>query len=138
MTSINYGTGKRSEARLQVEALPVIPSHDKFEHPVVLHVGESAKVEVPFEGFPSPRVSWDFEGRPSYHVRVHDNDHGSVLFLDKVQKSHAGCYNMKLENEFGSCNLKVKVIVLGQSSNTFSFIPRDHPKHYRRQTFSPT
>ncbi|ESO04852.1 hypothetical protein HELRODRAFT_191479 [Helobdella robusta] len=120
--------GHRSEARLDVEASPQIRHSDRFMQPLVLKAGTSASVEVPFTGSPQPKIIWNYEGRPlreSRRVRV-DNDHDlTTLILSRVDRSDAGTYSLKLENDFGSGQLKVKVIVIDKPSPPRDFKCRD-------------
>ena len=74
-------------------------------------------MEIPYSGSPAPKVSWNFDGRSlrdNRRIRVENGDDVSTLFINRAERSDAGVYNMKLDNEFGSSHLKVKVVVLGE------------------------
>ena len=101
---------------MDVEARPEIRTSDRFLQPVILKAGSSATVEVPFNGSPQPKIIWWFDGQPLRDSRrVHvENDHDlTTLVLTRVDRNDTGNYKLKLDNEFGSAQLTVKVIVIG-------------------------
>lgn len=110
--------GHRSEARLDVEARPEFKVMDKYLQPLILKAGTSAAVEVPFSGSPQPKVTWWFNGqvlRDNRRVRVETIHNLTSLVISRAERSDAGTYSLTLDNQFGTSNLTVKVIVLGMS-----------------------
>ncbi|ELT96022.1 hypothetical protein CAPTEDRAFT_139799 [Capitella teleta] len=89
---------------------------DLYAKPIVLHVGEATVIEVPFRGSPQPRPTWRFEGmhitenRKKYSETIYNM---TSLTLSRVALEDAGTYTLLLENNFGSSQMSVRVIVLG-------------------------
>lgn len=116
--------GHRSEARLDVEARPEFKVMDKYLQPLILKAGTSAAVEVPFSGSPQPKVTWWFNGqvlRDNRRVRVETIHNLTSLVISRAERSDAGTYSLTLDNQFGTSNLTVKVIVLGMSVSYYGF-----------------
>ena len=89
---------------------------DKYLEPLVLRVGTSAAVEVPFAGSPQPKVTWMVGGqvvRDVRRVRVETTHNLTTLVISRAERSDAGTYTLCLENQFGTSNLTVQVTVLG-------------------------
>jgi hypothetical protein len=109
--------GHRSSARLSVEAKPEFIISDLYSKPITLHVGEATVIEVPFRGSPQPRATWKFEGihisenRKKYSETIYNM---TSLTLSRVTLDDAGTYSLLLENNFGSTQMSVRVIVLGK------------------------
>ena len=109
--------GHRSAARLQVEVKPEFLIDERFEKPLVLRLGESVAVEVPFTGSPQPKVAWRKDGG---HIlenrRLHiDSIHNMTsLVIGRAAMDDAGTYTLHLNNPFGSSKLTIQVIVLGK------------------------
>jgi hypothetical protein len=93
---------------------------DKYLEPLVLRAGTSAAVEVPFVGSPQPKVNWWYGAgqllRDSRRVRVETIYNLTTLVISRAERSDAGTYTLSLENQFGTSNLTVQVIVLGRYS----------------------
>ena len=111
--------GHRSAARLSVEAKPEFIMRDEHMKPITLHVGGSTAVEVPFRGSPQPRATWRFEGgRIPENRKKHTETiyNMTSLMISRAELEDAGTYTLLLENNFGSAQLSVKVIVLGKAT----------------------
>ena len=92
---------------------------DKYLEPLVLRAGTSAAVEVPFAGSPQPKVTWLVGAQPLRdvrRVRVETIYNLTTLVLSRAERSDAGTYTLSLENQLGTSNLTVKVIVLGTTT----------------------
>jgi len=90
---------------------------DKYLEPLVLRAGTSAAVEVPFAGSPQPKVTWMIGGqvlRDVRRVRVETIYNLTTLVISRAERSDAGTYTLSLENQLGTSNLTVQVIVLGK------------------------
>ena len=112
-----FTPGHRSEARLHVEAKPEFKVTDKFLEPLVLKAGTSAAVEVPFSGSPQPKLTWRLNGAhlcENRRVHVETIHNLTSLVISRAERTDAGTYTLSLENQFGTSNLSVKVIVLGK------------------------
>ena len=115
--------GHRSAARLSVEAKPEFIMSEQYAKPIVLHVGGSTVIEVPFRGSPQPRATWRFEGRQISENRKKHSEtiyNMTSLTLSRAELDDAGSYSLTLENNFGSAQINIKVVVLGKSSTNFS------------------
>ena len=89
---------------------------DRYLEPLVLRAGTSAAVEVPFAGSPQPKVAWMVGGqvlRDVRRVRVETIYNLTTLVISRAERSDAGTYTLSLENQFGTSNLTVQVVVLG-------------------------
>jgi Immunoglobulin I-set domain len=102
--------------------LSVLPLQvmDKYLEPLVLRAGTSAAVEVPFVGSPQPKATWWLGAgqllRDSRRIRVETIHNLTTLVISRAERSDAGTYTLSLENQFGTSNLTVQVIVLGRCS----------------------
>ena len=97
---------------------PNLRARISFLTPWWLRAGQSAAVEVPFCAAPQPRVRWSFEGltlHESRRIRVDTVYNMTSLVITKAEKSDAGTYSLHLDNPFGSANLNIRVIVLGET-----------------------
>ena len=109
--------GHRSVARLNVEAKPEFTMTDKYLEPLVLRVGSSAAIEVPFHGSPQPRAVWKknnimvMENRRLHVDTVYNL---TTLTISRATRDDAGHYTLTLENQFGSGTLNIQVVVLGR------------------------
>jgi titin len=109
--------GHRSAARLNVEAKPEFTMQDKYMEPLVLRVGASAAIEVPFHGSPQPRAVWKknnimvIENRRLHVDTVYNL---TALSINRASRDDAGSYSLTLENQFGGATLNIDVIVLGK------------------------
>ena len=109
--------GHRSAARLSVEAKPEFIMSEEFAKPIVLKVGGSTVIEVPFRGSPQPRATWRFEGRQISESRKKHSEtiyNMTSLTISRAELDDAGSYTLLLENNFGSAQISIKVIVLGK------------------------
>ena len=107
--SFSFTTATMYDAPVQVM--------DKYLEPLVLRAGTSAAVEVPFAGSPQPKVTWMIGGqvlRDVRRVRVETIYNLTTLVISRAERSDAGTYTLSLENQLGTSNLTVQVIVLGK------------------------
>jgi titin len=90
---------------------------EKYLEPLVLRAGTSAAVEVPFVGSPQPKVTWWLGAGKllggNQLVRVETIHNLTTLVISQADRSDAGTYTLTLENQFGTSNLTVQVIVVG-------------------------
>ncbi len=97
--------------------MPRFGREDLYSEPLVLNAGQSAVVEVPFCAAPQPRVRWSYDGltlHESRRIKLDTVYNTTTLTINKAERADAGTYNLHLDNPFGSANLNVKVIVLGE------------------------
>ena len=111
---------------------------DRYLEPLVLRAGTSAAVEVPFAGSPQPKVTWMVGAVPLRdvrRVRVETAYNLTTLVVSRAERSDAGTYTLSLENQLGSSNLTVQVVVLGESSHDQSVTRPDHghPDRFQRK-----
>ncbi len=89
-----------------------------MEDQLILKVGQSTAIELPFSGNPPPKIKWTYNNGPLPDARrTKDQTSKTVttLTLNKVIRKDAGRYKVSLENEHGTANFEIKVIVIGES-----------------------
>ena len=89
---------------------------EKYKETVVLKVGASTVLELPFSAHPMPEVSWTYKKKPlalSKRLKVETIIGMTALTLSKAVRKDSGTYSLTLQNEFGKATLSVKVIVIG-------------------------
>ena len=83
----------------------------------MLKVGASSVLEIPFQAYPLPKVTWTFNGGllPSTTRFTSDTIFGmTALRMAKVVKKDTGKLAVKIENEFGSKMFNVALTVIGK------------------------
>ena len=89
----------------------------KYEEPLILRVGQSAAIEVPFKACPQPKVTWKCDGHSlpeSRRFKVDTIYNMTSMIIARAEKPDAGTYTLVLENGFGKATFSVPVIVLGK------------------------
>ena len=84
---------------------------------MTLKLGQAAAIEVPFAGFPKPKVTWTYNGGKMPDARRFKVDTiigMSSLTMSKVVRKDTGDYCVTLKNQHGECSFTVKVTVIGQ------------------------
>ena len=84
-----------------------------------LQRGDKLRVRVSITGSPAPKITWIKDGETieeSFRCEVTLNDGEATLLLHDVEKTDAGEYEIKVENEFGT------------DSGTFSVVVTDRPE----------
>lgn len=86
---------------------------------VTVVAGDDLIIEVPFDGFPIPNVSWVINGH-----QITDEDEGvftevtrdniAVLTIPSIAQDDAGTFVIRLTNELGRDAKAMNVIVLGK------------------------
>ena len=100
-------------------AAPALGKVDgRYAAGLVLHVGKSTMIEVPFTGAPQPKVTWQFSGQPQLpdpsRTKANTIHNMTTLNLNRVKRSDAGTYSLSLENAAGKTTFSVKVKVIGE------------------------
>ena len=95
---------------------PVFVNQDKYKMPQVVRAME--KLTIRYEGHPSPKVSWklnDSGGLTNPPTTGTDGD-ASLTWLraDRCESTAILRYTVMLENEVGSTQMDIEVIVLGE------------------------
>ncbi|CAH1802732.1 unnamed protein product [Owenia fusiformis] len=114
---------KKCSATLDIVAPPTYTLDEKFKETIVLTVGSSMVVEIPFAGAPQPKVAWTLNGKSlaeTKRVSTETIKNMTALTMSKVQKKDGGKYGLKLTNKIASVDITIKVQVLDKPS-----APRD-------------
>uniref|UniRef100_A0A0N5C6U2 non-specific serine/threonine protein kinase n=1 Tax=Strongyloides papillosus TaxID=174720 RepID=A0A0N5C6U2_STREA len=85
-------------------------------HDITALVGEEVKILIPYAASPKPEITWSkgshqlSEMTPEYIID--SNDFLTELKYHKVQKSDAGTYHIRIENDMGSeeVDMRLKVV----------------------------
>ena len=88
----------------------------KTDEELILPVGKSTAIEIPFSSNPMPRITWTFNktSKPDSRRIKEETIHGMTsLTMAKVIRKDAGPYKVTLENDFGKAELTIKLIVQG-------------------------
>lgn len=79
--------------------------------------GQSFVVEVPFNAFPRPKVTWTMDDKPissKRNFKVDLIDGMTSVTVSKVQPQDAGKLCVVIENDHGKCTQSTKIIVIGK------------------------
>lgn len=104
---------------LTVEVPKVPPSIpiDQVHAEVWVRRGEDAVIEVPFNGFPTPKAEWTFKGKAIRKTKksVYSiSETSAQLTLKLVDENEAGVYTCKLSNECGDVSVSVTIKLIGK------------------------
>ena len=78
--------------------------------------GQSFVIEVPFNAFPRPKVTWTIDNKPikdKRNFKVDLIDGMTSVSVSKVQPQDAGKLCVVIENDHGKCTQTTKIIVIG-------------------------
>ena len=81
--------------------------------------GQSFVIEIPFNAFPRPKVTWTIDNKPitsKRNFKVDLIDGMTSLSVTKVQPEDAGQLCVVIENDHGKCTQTVKLIVIGKAT----------------------
>ena len=81
-------------------------------------------MELPFNGSPQPKVTWQFNDGPIMVDNITEETirNMTCIRMKNVKRSDGGDYSVTLENKSGKCTMTVKVIVIGKYM-VFMFLP---------------
>ena len=82
--------------------------------------GESFVIEVPFNAFPRPKVTWTLDNQPikdKRNFKVDLIDGMTSVSVSKVQPQDEGKLCVVIENDHGKCTQTTKIIVVGKNCN---------------------
>jgi hypothetical protein len=91
----------------------VEPSLIGYKNLVYSDEGEETTLEVDFNGYPYPNVTWFFDGMRLEEEKSEGREltEDGYLYIPKVQQSHAGTYDFIISNPSGSVEGCTKLIV---------------------------
>ena len=90
----------------------------KSDEELILPVGGSTAIELPFSSNPMPKVTWTFNktSKPDSRRIKEETIHGMTsLTMAKVTRKDAGPYKVTMENEHGKAEYTIKLIVQGSN-----------------------
>lgn len=110
----------KSVSVLTVEVPKVPPSvaADQVPAQVWVRRGEDAVIEIPFNGFPTPKAEWTFKGktiRKTKKTVYSISETSAQLTLKLVDENEAGTYTCKLANECGDVSVSVTIKLIGKN-----------------------
>lgn len=79
--------------------------------------GDPATLEARFSGTKPLSTTWIKSGKElvsGQRYKVHSNDSGSVLKINKTDKSDGGEYTFRVSNDVGQSSCEVTLTILGQ------------------------
>lgn len=101
----------------------------QFTHPlsaVKVTEGQPVTLEVEFEAFPPPQITWyreSFEIRPSTDFQVTTEAHKSTLYMPEVFSDDQGMYMVKAYNPYGMMQTKAMLVVEPDTSKVVETAP---------------
>ena len=109
---------------LPILVIPTINLPDNFEKTLVMPVGSSAVIEVPFSASPKPTIAWTWKAPTEGAVettQMRFTPETAIagltnLPLKKVRREEAGQYKVIITNELGETSVTVHVVVLDKPS----------------------
>ena len=90
---------------------------EKYKETIVLKVGTSTALELPFSAHPMPEVTWTFKKKPlipDHRISYETVPGLTSLTISKALRSDSGTYKLTIENAFGKSTISIKVIVIGE------------------------
>lgn len=95
---------------------PTIP-RDQFQSEYWIQKGEDVTIEIPFNGYPSPKAEWTTDGKVVRKTKksiTTVSDTSMTLTLKQVDEKVAGTYTCKLSNDCGEVSVDVTVKLIGK------------------------
>jgi titin len=92
---------------------------------------ETLKIEIPYDGRPTPTVDFKKDGRSiisSTHIQTDDQDNVATLTVFDIRPQDSGTYTIKAENEAGIDKVDIVVEVQG--------LP-DAPRNFKASDVTP-
>ena len=89
-------------------------------HDLVVIAGERVKFDLPFQGIPTPEVTWIKDGdedtpletSPDKNLIITNTEHSTKLAINNVAKKHRGKYTVIIKNASGTDTAKGELKVL--------------------------
>ncbi|CAF3389468.1 unnamed protein product [Rotaria socialis] len=113
------GSVKSKKVKVSCEKSPQFAS--EFGKPVQTIQGEDARIECSIDAYPLPNFTWSrgsdenslSDKDANYSIAFDTDQNASVLLIKQVKKSeHEDEYVCHATNEFGTANMRTKLIVL--------------------------
>ena len=104
--------------RSSLFTVPPVFLDEKYKETVVIKVGSSTVIELPFSAHPMPEVSWVFKKKPLLTSKriISETIVGmTALTISKAERKDSGTYSLTLQNEFGKATMTVKLMVIGKT-----------------------
>lgn len=92
------------------------PRIDK-PRPLKIKAGQSIFFDVGVEGEPPPKCTWSFGGqelRAHGRIKIENVDYNTKLQVRNADRADSGTYKLKAENENGTDEALVEVVVVGK------------------------
>ena len=124
-------------ACLTVAIAPQIIS-ENLKDRIVMKVGTSAAVEIPFSGSPQPEASWKFKGGKLPDMRrfkVETIRNMTALTISKAVRKDTGKYTLSLNNKHGKVTFDLELVVLGKIFDNYFVSQVIESKFGRKQNF---
>lgn len=88
--------------------------------------GRPVTLEVEFEGFPPPQITWyreGFEVHQSPDFQITQETHKSTLYMPEVFTDDQGMFMVKAHNPYGMMQTKAMVVVMPDTSKVVETVP---------------
>lgn len=105
---------------VEVPKVPPTIATDQVKTEVWVKRGEDAVIEVPFNGFPTPKAEWTFKGKTIRKTKrsvAAITETSATLTLKAVEENEAGQYTCKLINECGDVSVSATVKIVGETTS---------------------
>ena len=107
---------------VEVPKVPPSVATDQVRNEVWVKRGEDTVIEIPYNGFPTPKVEWTLKGKAIRKTKRSVstiNETCAQLALKSVDDNEAGTYTCKLSNECGDVSVSVTVKLMGNSISIY-------------------
>lgn len=101
---------------VEMPKVPPSVAPDQVVNFVWVRRGDDAVIEIPFNGFPTPKAEWTFKGKTIRKTKksVYTiSETSAQLTLKLVDENEAGLYTCKLTNECGDVSVSVTIKLMG-------------------------
>ncbi|XP_014667689.1 PREDICTED: twitchin-like isoform X2 [Priapulus caudatus] len=130
VNEVGKGEPNETVQPVRAERPPAPPAAYIDNDTVTVEAGDDLVIEVPFDGFPIPEISWIING---HMVTAEDEgviteitpDNVAVLSIPRVQKDDGGVFQIRLKNDLGRDQKSINVIVLGAPGRPEHLNPTD-------------
>ena len=107
--------GKKSSAELIIEIPPQVKLDKKYSSQIVLKAGQMTIFEVPFSGWPTPTVTWSFNGQPlvtDKRIQEETISGISCIHVKNSQRVDTGIYSVEIVNDLGTVSAEIDLLVV--------------------------